>query len=260
MPTARGGSLVLERLHRAVPRYIGRALVTKLTTDQQRCTVDDGSKPSVEVIWSLTRCSSGPGVARLSTASSVEWRPAPGGDSSHMSIVLPAALVATVFLLSSFSKIRGLVHFRAALDEYTLLSWLRPQLKTALAGFVPLAEAAVGVGLLVPGVARVAAPAAVLFAGAFTVVIGFDSRESIAHCGCWGVLPSDAPTPFYLSRALLLLLAAGGAAALSYFTVLPGLRSEFVAIALCAPFALLLLELPAIGQIAILNRVSEGET
>lgn len=171
---------------------------------------------------------------------------------------LPVALVASIFLMSSLSKVRDFSDFRAAISDYTLLQGLPMGSRTLVAAIVPPAEAAVAIGLLLPSLSRLAAPLAVVFAAAFLAVVGLDSRETISHCGCWGVSSIDAPRRFYVLRAVALLGASVGATAAVYFSGSWAWGTQCVAVALTAPFALLLLEMPTISRVVVLQSVSRG--
>lgn len=173
-----------------------------------------------------------------------------------------SAFVAICFTLSAGFKWRERESFREAIDEFSLLRGLPRRARPVLVRLVPLTEGAVAALVVIPYTSRVGTVAAVSLALAFVVVVGLDSRRTIAHCGCWGVASADVPKSFYLARSGLLLLAAVAAAAATFTSFERAAWDsvlETEAFALSAPFALFLLELPQIAQIVRVQQLARGE-
>jgi hypothetical protein len=172
-----------------------------------------------------------------------------------------SALVAACLGLAALHKWRNLKAFRQAMAEFSLLRRVPRHLRSPMVRLVPLTEAAIATLLVIPQTDRLASLLAIGLGLAFVVVVAFDSRPTIAHCGCWGVASADVPKSFHLARSIVLLVAAIGAAATAFlFTASDAWdwMLELEAFALTAPFALFLLELPWIGQIVVIQRVSRG--
>lgn len=161
------------------------------------------------------------------------------------------AFLALCFFLSACYKIRDADEFRGALEDFSLLRRLPSPVQALATYLVPIAEIGVAVLLVAPGTTRLGAFAACGLAGAFALVVGLDSRSTIAHCGCWGVASAEIPKTYYLARSGLLLLAAAAALVLSVVGSGPSWDFDLAvaAFGLTAPLALLVLELPQIGQI-----------
>lgn len=174
-----------------------------------------------------------------------------------MAATFASALVALSLALSGLSKLLDLRSFHDAVDDFSLLSAMPRFVRHVISAIVPAAEVAVAVLLLLDGTARIGAVSAAILSGSFVVVVGFDARPTIAHCGCWGVSSEDIPKAYYLSRSVVLLVAAVASTAV-FFTPSESWHLKVVECALAAPFALLLLELPQIGLIVNVQKLARG--
>jgi Methylamine utilisation protein MauE len=170
-----------------------------------------------------------------------------------------SAFVATCFVLSALFKVRNAQEFEAAIDEYSLLQILPRVMRAALVVAVPFVEGAVAVLLIIPETRRFGAVSAVCLALGFVVIVGLDPRRAIAHCGCWNVGSAEVPKSIYLVRSTVLLFACIGVVAITVGGTASWSTSvEAEALALTAPFALLLLELPQIAQIVWVQHLARG--
>jgi len=176
-----------------------------------------------------------------------------------LAVALVSAFVAVSLGLSAAFKFQDLEDFRRAIESYSLLARLPAASTVFLSVLIPVVEAAVALTLMLPGLNRASATAALMLGVGFVVVIGSDSRRAIGHCGCWGVASMEAPKLLYLLRSTVLLGFAAAALGLAFESPAAGFGTDVVALGLAAPLALLLLELPTIGQIVVLQRLSRGE-
>jgi hypothetical protein len=177
-----------------------------------------------------------------------------------MASAFVSAFVAACLGLSAVHKWRDPKTFAEAVAEFSLLRRLPANFRSLLVWLVPLMEGAVAVLLVTPQTDRVGSVLAIGLALSFVLVVAFDSRPAIVHCGCWGGA-ADVPKSFVLVRSCILLAAATIAAAFVFGSSVASAWDwmlEFAAFALTAPFALLLLELPRIGQIVVIQRLSRG--
>src|ERR1700686_352600 len=95
-----------------------------------------------------------------------------------------SAFVAICFILSAFFKWQAHESFREAVEEFSVLGGLSRSVHSLVGRLIPLIETAVAALLIVPQTNRVGAFGAICLALAFVLVVGLDSRTTIAHCGC----------------------------------------------------------------------------
>lgn len=118
--------------------------------------------------------------------------------------ILIIGCCALLLASAAFHKLRDLPRFGAVLRAYRLL----PAGGVRLAPVVPLAELAIGVGLIVPAThhASALAGAALLVAYAAAIALNLARGRRDLACGCGG--PDDARpiAPWMVGRNLLLAL------------------------------------------------------
>lgn len=171
-------------------------------------------------------------------------------------VLLPSAFLASVLALSGSYKLYRFEDYLAATGEFSVLRRLGSKPIRLVAPVAPAVEIGIAALLLLPPTNRVGLLGASFLVCAFLVVVAFEARPQISHCGCWGVTSIDVPKWAYLARnALLVAVALIGTAA----STLPGapqwsLEEAVVGVALMLPFALLSLELPQIAHLTVFER------
>jgi uncharacterized membrane protein YphA (DoxX/SURF4 family) len=154
------------------------------------------------------------------------------------------ALLAAVFLVAGVAKLRDRRSFEGVVAGFGVA----PPLASRLAAVVPVAEVAVGVGLLVPGLAPVPAYAAlgllVIFSGAVALSRG---RGPVEDCGCFGSLAHGSTGTRLLVRNGVLAGVAAAVAAAG-----PARHSAAIVVAI--------LSLAALALLATLERRRTGAT
>ena len=115
-------------------------------------------------------------------------------------------MLAAVLLVAGAAKLVDQTGSRQALSDFGVPAWAIP----AAAFGLPVAELLIGVGLLFAATAWVAAVAALVLLGAFTIGIAYQvARGRSPECHCFGALSSSRAGPRTLARnAGLLALAA----------------------------------------------------
>ncbi len=118
-------------------------------------------------------------------------------------------LLSWVFLSAAWHKLRRPDHFKVALDDYRLLPF---PARTFHALIVGLAEAAIGVGMLIEQIRATAAAAGMVMLIAYALAIGVNllRGRSDVDCGCAGPA-SHQPISWHLVARNILLATMAAA-------------------------------------------------
>jgi len=118
--------------------------------------------------------------------------------------IISALVLSYVFVLAGLHKLQNLSEFRATLENYQLFA---ERLLLPLSFFVPAIEIAVGLGLLIPHTASLAAMtvAALLSFYILAIAINLLRKRRDIDCGCLGYLQKQALSEWLILRNVLLL-------------------------------------------------------
>lgn len=98
--------------------------------------------------------------------------------------VVPAWILAAVFLLAGLAKVRAHDSFTLAIWQFNLTSW---EVAVAVAAVLPWIEIALGIALLVCRLRRMALGAAFLLLAGFTGALVWAWSQGLGiDCGCFG--------------------------------------------------------------------------
>lgn len=124
-----------------------------------------------------------------------------------------------LFVGAAVHKLRDLAGFRAALAAYELVPRTAAR---AVSAVVVAVELGIGAGLVVPALARVAAPLGMALLGVYALAIGVNLARGRGEirCGCGGAGGERPIAPALVLRNIAL-------AALLGLTLLPGTSREF---------------------------------
>ena len=119
---------------------------------------------------------------------------------------LGATVLSVVMGVAALAKLSDLERFRRTLLGYL---WIPNGAAPFLSRFVPLAEAAVAVGVWIPAARSFASLLGLVLLTSFTVLLSVHLARGIdIDCGCFGSKGKQRVTPFSLVRNLALIAAA----------------------------------------------------
>jgi hypothetical protein len=171
-----------------------------------------------------------------------------------------AAFIGEVLLLSALFKAARPQDYLEGFASYAYLRSIPSRLRGWLAGLVPVVEFVVAFLLFLPKTVGIGAALAGFLLVSFYMLIAQDERELIANCGCWGQTSFHAPKKAYLVRNILLLASCVILFVVSFTLPPPQTVLLFVLSAgIALPFALLMLELPHITQVATVRPLERRE-
>lgn len=179
---------------------------------------------------------------------------------TFMARAVLAAFIGEVLLLSALFKAKRPQDYLEGFASYSRLRSLPSRQRSRLAVLVPVVEFIVALLLFLPKTVGIGAALAGFLLVSFYMLIAQDERELIANCGCWGQTSFRAPKKAYLVRNILLLASCVILFVVSF--ALPPPRSVLLFIlstGIALPFALLMLELPHITQIATVRPLERRE-
>lgn len=119
---------------------------------------------------------------------------------------LGATVLSVVMGVAALAKLSDLDRFHRTLLGYL---WIPNVAAPALSRLVPLAEAAVAVGIWIPATRKVAAIVGLVLLTVFTVLLSVHLARGVdIDCGCFGAKGKQRVTPFSVLRNVALIAAA----------------------------------------------------
>jgi hypothetical protein len=165
--------------------------------------------------------------------------------------LLFAAILGMVLFSSALFKVVRPSEFKEAMSAYTILE-RAPSFVGKVASFMVPALELTSALLLANAPTR--SLGALIGGGlvlTLSTVLLIDRRASIARCGCWGSMDLETPRSAYVIRNGLLLASAVGVLVMSSEPPPRFVSADaFIVLAIAAPIALLILELPNLLHIA----------